>query len=293
MAFCRQSSDYCWSARAPREPFAITTWPSLFRPAEGKRLVMSEEYFCSQIEKPIVAASKDALPRWSACTYVDDYRRLSSVHLAHAIVLDFDSGVDMNRLMRSREEWAGCYHSSWSSTEDVPRGRLVLFVDMPVVPREYHRVWRYAVSRFEQYGQPDLQGKEMCKAWAAPGIPEDGAPYDFILGAGPPIDVREALRVMPAERKPEFKPRQFTESEMPAVERARRWLEKQDSAISGQGGSLQTARIAYSLTGFYELDETTAFELLREYNQRCQPPWRDHELRAKIRTGLHNKRKRA
>ena len=69
---------------------------------------------------------------------------------------------------------------------------------------------------------------------------------------------------------------------MSVSERAAHYLATCDPAISGAGGHNITFRIACALTHGFNLSPTEAFRLLKVYNEKCQPPWSDGELRHKI-----------
>jgi hypothetical protein len=67
------------------------------------------------------------------------------------------------------------------------------------------------------------------------------------------------------------------------VQRARRYVQKCDPAISGQGGHNQTYKVAIALVRGFALDEDTALKLLRsEYNPKCEPPWPEKDLIHKV-----------
>ncbi len=66
------------------------------------------------------------------------------------------------------------------------------------------------------------------------------------------------------------------------VERARRYLAKLPTAVSGSGGHNATLAAACRLVEF-GLPEEVAFALLSEWNQtHCLPPWHESELRHKL-----------
>ena len=76
------------------------------------------------------------------------------------------------------------------------------------------------------------------------------------------------------------------------VERARRYLSKCPSAVSGQRGHDQTFAVACVLVNGFDLPESDVAVLLSEYNSRCVPPWSDSELLHKLRSAQsasHNK----
>ena len=68
------------------------------------------------------------------------------------------------------------------------------------------------------------------------------------------------------------------------VERARAYVAKMETAISGQGGHAATFAVARKLVQDFALPEPDAWMLLCEYNQRCQPPWTERELRHKMQS---------
>lgn len=70
------------------------------------------------------------------------------------------------------------------------------------------------------------------------------------------------------------------------VARARAYVAAIDGAVSGQHGHAQTFRVAQALVRGFSLDEETAYQLLAEYNARCSPPWRERDLRHKIKSAM-------
>lgn len=67
------------------------------------------------------------------------------------------------------------------------------------------------------------------------------------------------------------------------IARARSYLQTIPAAQSGQRGHDRTYYAAGRLVRGFGLDDCAAFDLLREWNQTCQPPWSDEELWHKIR----------
>ncbi|MCC6285652.1 MAG: bifunctional DNA primase/polymerase, partial [Phycisphaerales bacterium] len=67
------------------------------------------------------------------------------------------------------------------------------------------------------------------------------------------------------------------------LRRAEAYLDRIPPAISGSGGHSQTYAAATALVHGFGLDAEMAFGLLwSRYNQRCQPPWSEKELRHKV-----------
>lgn len=68
------------------------------------------------------------------------------------------------------------------------------------------------------------------------------------------------------------------------VQRARSYLAKIDPGVSGQSGSCPTFRAACELVIGFGLSIADAMPILKEYSERCHPPWNDKELLHKLRS---------
>ena len=66
------------------------------------------------------------------------------------------------------------------------------------------------------------------------------------------------------------------------VERARRYVARMPQAIAGSGGHNATFAVACALVHGFALDLADAWDVLCEYNLRCQPVWSEKELRHKL-----------
>jgi hypothetical protein len=71
------------------------------------------------------------------------------------------------------------------------------------------------------------------------------------------------------------------------MERARLYAAKCLPAVSGQGGHNATFYVAAVLVHGFALAEADALVLLREFNQRCLPPWSEAELIHKIKSAAN------
>jgi hypothetical protein len=64
--------------------------------------------------------------------------------------------------------------------------------------------------------------------------------------------------------------------------RARNYLLTCEPAVQGQGGDARTYKVACKLIDLFGLDVDTALSLMLEWNDRCDPPWREEDLRRKL-----------
>lgn len=72
------------------------------------------------------------------------------------------------------------------------------------------------------------------------------------------------------------------------IRRARHYLAKVEPAISGQGGHNRTYKAACRVMELFDLSVDEALPLLREWNETCQPPWTERELRHKLEDAAKN-----
>lgn len=66
--------------------------------------------------------------------------------------------------------------------------------------------------------------------------------------------------------------------------RARRYVAATPPAIQGRNGDVATFKVCCRLVRGFNLTEEQALSVLGEWNTRCDPPWRERELRAKLRS---------
>ncbi len=78
-------------------------------------------------------------------------------------------------------------------------------------------------------------------------------------------------------------PSQSRTFDLPTVERARRYLASVPPAVAGQHGDVHTFRVCCRLVRGFALNDDEAFDVLTEWNVRCQPPWSADELLDKLR----------
>jgi hypothetical protein len=68
----------------------------------------------------------------------------------------------------------------------------------------------------------------------------------------------------------------------PVQQRARNYVLKMPPSIQGSGGSDAAFKVATALVVGFELADEDAFRIIQEWNQGCQPPWTENDLRRKL-----------
>jgi hypothetical protein len=257
-----------------------TFWPAVNEP-HGKRFDRSLGYIIERFRTPIVSTAKLRLPGFAFSTFRDDYRDLENHEASHAIGFDLDGpGTDLDVMAHEVRDLCGLLYTSYRHTAAAHRGRAQLFLDRGVSAREYSRLWRFFLPRFPTAGR---QSRDASRLWFMPGIPPGGE-YRLIELGGALIDVDATLALYPETVETATHPAPVIpmQSKTDAVERARRYLETCDIAISGSGGHARTFLVAQKMVRGFVLDEDVAYSLLTHWNARCEPPWTERELRRKV-----------
>lgn len=69
-----------------------------------------------------------------------------------------------------------------------------------------------------------------------------------------------------------------------AIVRAQKYVAKIPGAVEGNGGDCQTLAVANVLVWDFALSAEDALRILREYNTKCVPPWKEEELVRKLQS---------
>jgi hypothetical protein len=131
------------------------------------------------------------------------------------------------------------------------------------------------------------------------GIHEDGCPYLWPCSEAP-ITIDFDQIIWPDEIELPWKPQaryafgggsgtRFSQTEQNDLERRiLAYLAGCPPAISGSGGHIQTLKVASQLVISFALGVEAAMPYLREYNNKCEPPWTEKELLHKAQEAAKN-----
>lgn len=223
---------------------------------------------------------------WSPVLFDPPARAKANVKWVFALVLDYDKDGSWERI---HEAWCHSYgllyttksHGAPNTIGD--RLRLVLPLDRPVTSDEYTRIWDWAARMSQEIGCPvDKQTKDASRFWYTPSTPPGGwrsikldgkaINPDAILALGEPTPPK--LRVVRPARTPDASERE---------RRARAYLAKMPGGVQGSYGSTAMFNAVSVLLIGFDLGEALTLRLIQEdYNQRCDPPFSDHEIEHKI-----------
>ncbi len=268
----------------------IWTSPSLYRP-QGRSIETTWTALGERFEHPRQAEHKGLLSRWAPVEFRHGYRCRANVVRCHAVTLDVDDGSPLDPILAAFSTLFIMVHSTFSSTPEAPRWRIVVPLDRAVDGDAYERVWRWLATALEAENVgPDFSARDASRAWAVPAIPPSGY-YVVRQTEGALASVADALIAVPVEEPlPGPSPRQ-DDSYDARVRRARLYVEKMPPAISGSGGSTATLKAAIALVRGFVLEPDDALSILAtDYNPRCQPEWTLADLRHKVRQAMQRGR---
>ncbi len=136
-----------------------------------------------------------------------------------------------------------------------------------------------------------------CQTVFPPSVHPSGEPITWDCDGEPPTITPEELSqcvdlladavLRECGIDPEAKPEtQQTPTGKPAPidvsERAARYIAKIPAAVSGQGGHPATFHVACVIVLGFGLTPDQAYPVLAKWNETCQPPWNEKELRHKL-----------
>lgn len=280
----------------------ITRWPSAFTPNLGQGEAVEWSDLLMWFRFPRIVPNKDAREIWAPASFKDAYRKKDNVEAIYALGLDFDA-LPANGLTLLEKEFSktlAIIHTTWSHGFEKPvAARVLVALSRPVSVSEYESITRYLANHV--YNKPealllDTQALDGSRGWAWPSIRAEGAPYVFRSITGQPVDVEALLtkaRMWEAhtlaeqakeneQKERERQARRGNGGSLDKVERCRRYVATIDPAIDGAHGSIPTWKVAHTIVQKFELDGPEGWDILVEYNQRCQPPWSEKELRHKF-----------
>lgn len=272
---------------------AITRWPSLTT-TRGTREALTWPALAAMLQRPHEGATrKEALPGWAPATFRGDMRRKEGVERVGALGLDLDDGTPLDRVVKVWGRWRGVVHTTWSSTAEHPRARVVLALSREVTAAEHRVLVAWATRYAAQRGiEIDRAATDPSRLWFVPARSPSG---DFAAHelAGEPLDVDATLAAsLDAEHEEAERREREAASSAPrpssggsVLERARAYLARMDAALSGSGGHQATWRAAAALVCGFDLAPAVALELLEsDFNPRCRPPWSRRELEHKVKS---------
>jgi hypothetical protein len=246
------------------------------------------------IGEPVRGVShKDELPLFSPAVFADHTRSKANVLQVTALVYDVDApwpnvaAICDAILVALPVRF--CVHSTWSSEPGAVQSRVMICLDRPMTSDEHELIWPMVADVLSGAGvQVDASCKDASRMYFLPAYSPNGL-YESRIAGGELLSVdlwlagaRKRTQAAAIERIQARRAVGVSDDSAGRTERARRYLERVDPAISGAHGHDQTYAAACKLVKGFGLGSEDAYKLLSTWNNRCQPPWSERDLRRKI-----------
>lgn len=296
---------------------AATTWeitwaPSVSEPKRGQLGTMDWPDLLRFVKQPLEGAvSKDGLPVWNPAVFARNHRLKDGIGRCTMLVFDIDADAKVptfantnailfyNTLDKLFARFRFAIHSTFSSTVELYRWRVVLPLFEPVSREVAEAAWRWTSRKLAGVGiVADKNGASQALASKVPARPPHGG---YVAGSTKDrAGLLDATHY--AEREKAYQKKQplplvrytapandFRGRQAPNVARARAYLVNCPPAIEGQRGHdlaiPAASKVASKIQGI-TVDELV--EAMDEWNARCVPPFTLKELRHKATDGIKN-----
>lgn len=271
----------------------ITIWPTLSDP-HGYEKTTTWEQLATWMARPVEFSGQFTTKGWSAATFITEQRCLERATVAYALCLDFDGTATKGELESLLVGSKYMVHSSKSNDENDPHYRATVALSRPVTPAEYELLWVGFTRRMAE--KVDQATKDVSRFWYVPCRTET-TKWEFWACEGEPVDVDSVVALereqrAKEQREAEAKARAERErivrlapegNRVSVQERAIRYIEKMEPALSGSHGHDATFAVACVLVKGFSLSRDVALSILAsDYNPRCQPPWKGKDLERKV-----------
>ena len=263
----------------------------------GLRLVMDrDEIAHAMADAGSHADPKRDLPLLCTATFKGDHRGNDRVESVHMLGLDLDVPVtDPAETIATVAETLGNVevhaYSTISSEPGAYKLRALVPYDRGATGDEHRASWALVARMLARADViVDKQCSDPARGFYLWAVPPSGAYYHARLDGHPwPVALAAEVEVERLAEEKSARAREVSQrrAQRPGVglsnvERARRYVERMPAAIAGSGGHASTFAVARRLVADFELPDAEAWEVLAEYNERCQPQWNERDLRHKM-----------
>ncbi|HEY3382590.1 MAG TPA: DNA-primase RepB domain-containing protein [Vicinamibacterales bacterium] len=266
--------------------------------------VFLKAYDTGRVTQRVAPLATFCEPRWQAWMRVMNAYRFNVYVSVNAMT--------PGRRERTRQAVRAVRHVFLDEDEDAPRvvERLATRTDLPALscvvhssPGRLQILWRVrgfspeGVERLQKWLAPEVGADPAATAcsqtmrlpgflnrkWSpAPVVKVEYRAARAVYGPG---DFPTPTALMVGHDRPASTP-QASVSEASIMDRARRYLSAVPPAVAGQRGDVRTFRVCCRLARGFELDTDAALQVLADWNARCEPPWSERELIAKLEHAL-------
>ncbi|HEY5851077.1 MAG TPA: DUF3987 domain-containing protein [Lysobacter sp.] len=166
--------------------------------AEPKMLIGTPTWWADLLSKHVVLVDKKLARALSMAIYREGGRRMAAdIVGADMIAFDVDSGVPFREVRGRLGALAFTTWTTFSSTPDFPRWRLLLFLSRRVSPAEYGRVVDRLAEQLGLTGRLDPCSRKIAQLHFLPSAPPGAECHARCRAEGELVDVDAALAASP------------------------------------------------------------------------------------------------
>jgi hypothetical protein len=221
--------------------------------------------------------------RFGSCTPAcpgTNHRIDENVEVVTALGLDFDEDASPERLVALGQELDQrglryLYYSTWSSTPEIPRIRVVIALDADVPAAQFHGFWDAVVSDLGIRDVVDSKCRNPGRLFYTPQCPPGSIPQAKAFD-GTPLATAQyityATSAAPSD-PPQTRHTDYPPASQALIHHALTRLKAHGQAVTGSGGNAHTRAAWGILTNDLALSDTEARTVFRLWDIHNQPPW--------------------
>ncbi|MGO9838659.1 MAG: hypothetical protein ACLP1X_31150, partial [Polyangiaceae bacterium] len=189
----------------PALPVVVTLWASRTRPVGRHDPHTWASFVETFVARPEMALKKESVAGFALTSFRDNRRALSNVEFVFALMFDLDEDdVSIEQAARLWRRTRGVIYTTYSSTPDHPKLRIIIALSRPVSPEEHGRLWCWAAKRFARAKIVlDESTRDASRLWYVPSHRLGGA-YEWVELRGRTLAVDRVLSLVrpPAALRP-------------------------------------------------------------------------------------------
>lgn len=177
-------------------PVIVTLWASRSNTLGRRDAQTWEGFLAKYVAAPEIALRKESVGGFALASFVDNRRGLAGVEKVFALVFDLDQGdTTIGQAARLFPRTRAAIYTTWSSTPEKPKLRIILLLSRPVSGEEHARLWCWAAAKFKRAGHVlDESTRDASRLWYIPSYRPGGDPYEWRELKGRPLDVGATLK---------------------------------------------------------------------------------------------------
>jgi KaiC/GvpD/RAD55 family RecA-like ATPase len=205
----------------------------------------------------------------------NDHRVDENVETVTALGLDFDDAPPdrlaalLGRLATTRH----LYYSTWSSTSDAPKIRIVIALDAEVPAAQFRGFWDAVVDQLGIRDIVDTKCRNPGRLFFTPQCPEGAQPFAAVIEGAPLPTAAILARVTPDAPPAVDGTQSYTPASPALLQHALQRLAAHGPAIAGRGGNAHTRAAWGILVNDLALSNAEARAVFRLWDLQNQPPW--------------------